>query len=126
MIGKEHFTSLYSPAREKAFTPKNIKAGFAATGLIPFNPDRVLRSMPAPLAEPAIPSADEVKVGSCQQDVELHYRQDEELQTPVTPVSAEAFMSLQNLIIQQDANPLDETSKQNLAKHLQKWTEYDC
>jgi hypothetical protein len=113
-IGKEHFTSLYSPARERAFTPKNIKAGFAASGLFPFNPDRVLRSMPAPPAEPAIPRADEVKVGSCQQDVEP--------QTPVTPVSAEAFMSLQNLIIQRDAHALDETSKQNLARHLQMCT----
>jgi hypothetical protein len=113
-IGKEHFTALYSPAREVAFTPKNIKAGFAASGLIPFNPDRVLRSMPAPPAEPAIPSADEVKVGSCRQDVEP--------QTPVTPVSAESFMSLQNLIIQQDAYALDETRKQNLARHLQKCT----
>jgi hypothetical protein len=113
-IGKEHFTALYSPAREVAFTPKNIKAGFAASGLIPFNPDRVLRSMPAPPAEPAIPSADEVKVGSCRQDVEP--------QTPVTPVSAESFMSLQNLIIQQDAHALDEMSKQNLARHLQKCT----
>jgi hypothetical protein len=47
-IGKEHFTCLYSPAREAAFTPKNIKAGFAASGLFPFNPDRVLRSMPTP------------------------------------------------------------------------------
>jgi hypothetical protein len=113
-IGKEHFTSLYSPARERAFMPKNIKAGFAASGLFPFNPDRVLRSMPAPLAEPAIPRADEVKVGSCRPDVEP--------QTPVTPVSAEAFMSLQNLIIQRDAHALDETSKQNLARHLQKCT----
>jgi hypothetical protein len=113
-IGKEHFTSLYSPARKIAFTPKNIKAGFAASGLFPFNPDRVLRSMPAPPAEPAIPRADEVKVGSCRQDVEP--------QTPVTPVSAEAFMSLQNLIIQRDAHTLDETSKQNLARHLQKCT----
>ena len=104
-IGKEHFTSLYSPARKTAFTPKNIKAGFAASGLFLFNPDRVLRSMPALPADPAIPSADEVKVGSCRQDVEL--------QTPVTPVSAEAFMSLQNLIIQRDAHALDETSKQN-------------
>ena len=48
MISKEHFTSLYSPARDRAFTPKNIKAGFATSGLFPFNPDRVLRSMPAP------------------------------------------------------------------------------
>jgi hypothetical protein len=61
---------LYSPARERAFTPKNIKAGFAASGLFPFNLDRVLRSMHAPLAEPAIPSADEVEVGSCRQDIE--------------------------------------------------------
>ena len=109
-IGKEHFTSLYSPVREKAFTPKNIKAGFAASGLFPFNPDRVLRSMPAPPAEPAIPRADEVKVGFRRQDVEP--------QTPVTPVSAEAFISLQNLIIQRYAHALDETSKQNLARHL--------
>ena len=91
-IGKEHFTSLYNLAREKAFTLKNIKAGFAASGLFPFNPDRVLRSMPAPPAEPAIPKADEMKAGS--------YRQDIEPQTPVTPITAEAFMSLQNLIIQ--------------------------
>jgi hypothetical protein len=112
-IGKEYFTALYSPARERAFTLKNIKAGFTASGLFPFNPDRVLRSMPAPLAKPAIPRVDEVKVGSCRQDVEP--------QTPVTPVSAEAFMSLQNLIIQ-DARALDETSKQKLVRHLQKGT----
>ena len=36
-IGKQHFTSLFSPARERAFTPKNIKAGFAASGLFSFN-----------------------------------------------------------------------------------------
>ncbi|TVY13330.1 hypothetical protein LARI1_G008576, partial [Lachnellula arida] len=47
------------PARDRAFTPKNIKAGFAASGLFPFNPDRVLRSMPAPPVEQPIPSADE-------------------------------------------------------------------
>ena len=79
-----------------------------------YNPDRVLKSMPAPPDKPAIPSADEVKVGSCRQDVEP--------QTPVTPLSAESFMSLQNLIIQRDAHALDEMSKQNLARHLQKCT----
>ncbi|KFY89000.1 hypothetical protein V500_06013, partial [Pseudogymnoascus sp. VKM F-4518 (FW-2643)] len=112
-IGKQHFTSLYSPARVRAFTPKNIKAGFAASGLLPFNPDRVLRHMPKPPAELNIPKADEVEVGPRQQDVEL--------QTPVTPVSAEALMSLQSLIIQRDAHALDETSKQDLARHLQKF-----
>ncbi|OBT39571.1 hypothetical protein VE00_09486 [Pseudogymnoascus sp. WSF 3629] len=69
--------------------------------------------MPKPAANLNIPKADEVKVGPRQQDVEL--------QTPVTPVSAEALMSLQSLIIQRDAHALDETSKQNLARHLQKF-----
>jgi hypothetical protein len=68
--------------------------------------------MPAPPAEPAIPSADKVKVGS--------YRQDVEPQMLVTPVSVESFILLQNLIIQRDTHALDETSKQNLARHLQK------
>jgi hypothetical protein len=111
-IGKEHFTPLYSPAREKAFTSKNIIAGFAASGLFPFNPDRVLRSMPKPLADLTIPKADEVNVEAC--------RENEVPQTPVTPVSAEGLVLLRNLIIEQDAGALDETSKRNLQRHLHK------
>jgi hypothetical protein len=112
-IGKQHFTSLFSPAREKAFTPKNIKAGFAASSLFPFNPDRVLRHMPKPPADLNVPKANEVNVGSCLQDVVLQMPV-----TPVTPVSAEGFMSLQNLIIKQDAYTLDNTSKQKLERHV--------
>ena len=78
----------------------------------PFNPDRVLKDIPKPPAELMIPKADEVKARS--------YLQDDILQTPVTPVSAEALMSLQNFIIKKHA--LDETSKRNLARHLQKLT----
>ena len=47
-IGKQHFTSLYSPTREKAFTKRNITAGWAACGLFPFNLDRVLRVISKP------------------------------------------------------------------------------
>jgi hypothetical protein len=90
-IGKQYFTSLFSPIRERVFIPKNIKAGFAASGLFLFNPDRVLRDMPKPPANLTISKADEVKVGSYLQDVVL--------QTLVILVSAEAFMLLQNLII---------------------------
>jgi hypothetical protein len=68
-IGKEHFIVLYSPTKKRAFTPKNIKAGFAASGLFPLNLDKVLKSMPALPAEPAILRADKVKVGSCQQNI---------------------------------------------------------
>jgi hypothetical protein len=111
-ISKQHFTSLFSLARERAFTLKNIKAGFAASGLFPFNPNRVLRHMLKPPTDLTIPKADKVEVGSCPQDIVL--------QTPVTLVSAEAFMSLQNLIIKQDAHALDDTSKQSLQRHVQK------
>jgi hypothetical protein len=56
-IGKEHFVALYSHARVRAFTSKNIKAGFTATGLIPFNPERVLRTIPRLTAELNIPAS---------------------------------------------------------------------
>ena len=110
-VGKQHFTSLYSPAREKAFTKRNITAAWAACGLFPFNPDRVLRVTPKPPAQSTVPRADEVKVGSCHQD--------EVPQTPVTPVSAEGLASLQNLI-KQDAHTLNGTSIQRLERHVQK------
>ncbi|KAH6677152.1 hypothetical protein B0J14DRAFT_583606 [Halenospora varia] len=38
------------------------------TGLFLFNPDRVLRVTPKPLAQLTVPRADEIKVGSCKQD----------------------------------------------------------
>jgi hypothetical protein len=66
--------------------PKNIKASFAISGLIPFNPDRVLRNIPAFLAKLAIPSVNKIRVGSCRQDIEP--------QTPVTPILAESFILL--------------------------------
>lgn len=62
------------------------KAGFAISSLFLFNLDRVLRSMPAPLAKQAILSADKVEVGSYWQDVEP--------QTPIILVLIEAFMLL--------------------------------
>ena len=112
-IGKEHFTSLYSPSRERALT-KNILAGWAKCGLGPFNPDRVLKDTPKPPAKLTIPKADEAKVGSCPQD--------DVLQTPVTPVSAEALISLQNFITKKYAHALDEANKQSLVRHLRKFT----
>jgi hypothetical protein len=47
-VDKEHFTSLYSFAREKAFSKRNITSAWAACGLFPDNPDRVLRNTPKP------------------------------------------------------------------------------
>ena len=64
-VGKQHFTSLYSPARERSLTPRNIKAGWSAAGLRPFDPDRVLRGIQKPLAEVCIPQEGRVKVEAC-------------------------------------------------------------
>jgi hypothetical protein len=44
-INKEEFLHLYYPAHVQAITEKNIQSGFAATGLVPFNPDQVLSTL---------------------------------------------------------------------------------
>jgi hypothetical protein len=49
VVNKEHLTSLYSPARAKGLTKKNILAGWAESGLFLFNPDRVLIEIRKPL-----------------------------------------------------------------------------
>ena len=110
-VSKKHFVSLYSPARERAFTKRNITGAWAASDLFPFNPDRALGATPKPPAQKIVLKADETKVGSCLQD--------EVLQTPVTPLSAEALTSLHNLI-KQDAHTLNEMSIQRLQRHVQK------
>jgi len=100
-IGKEHFTYLYSPARNQVFTSRNIRAGWAKAGLFPFNLDKVLSDIPKPLSEPNAPGTNEVRVGSCTHD--------QVPQTPVTPVSVEALTSLLDIIKQV---PDDETNRQ--------------
>ncbi|KAK7177538.1 transposase [Paraphaeosphaeria sporulosa] len=113
-IGKEHFTSLYKPARNKAFTKRNILAGWAATGLFPFNPDRVLRAIQKPPPKLIIPDGPRGQPASA-----LH---DEVLPTPLTPVTpktTEALASLRTLI-ERDACTLDQPTKQRLRKHVQK------
>ena len=59
-IGKEHFTSPHNAARGKAFTKRNITAAWAASGLFPFNPDRLLRTTPKLPAQLTVPEADEI------------------------------------------------------------------
>jgi hypothetical protein len=65
--------------------------------------------------EQTIPTADESKVRSCSQDEVL-----QPPMTPVTPVTAEDLASL-HILIEQDAHALDQTSKDALKRHLQKF-----
>jgi hypothetical protein len=111
MIGKQHFTSLYSPARKLAFSRRNILAAWGKAGLFPFNPDRVLRDLPKPSSQPSTTDTTEGR-GLVHDTVPP---------TPLTPVSVEALISLQTKIVQ-DACTLDKKSKQDLERHLQKLT----
>jgi hypothetical protein len=44
-IDKDDFLMIYPTVRQQVFTEQNIKSGFRATGLIPYNPERVLSSL---------------------------------------------------------------------------------
>ncbi|KAI1665637.1 DDE superfamily endonuclease [Pyrenophora tritici-repentis] len=110
-IGKEHFTYLYKPARDRAITKRNILAGWAATGLFPFHPERVLRDMPKPPAEHDNSRAD-VAATSSPNEVPL---------TRVTPVTAEGLTWLTDLIKQDAcAAASDDASRQRLQRRVQK------
>ncbi|CAI6270440.1 unnamed protein product [Periconia digitata] len=45
-IDKVDFLTTYKQVRDQAITEKNIQAGFLATGLVPYSPERVLSSLP--------------------------------------------------------------------------------
>jgi hypothetical protein len=51
-IDKHEFLPLYKQARQTALHQDNIRAGFAATGLVPYNPDRVLSQLHAEYQTP--------------------------------------------------------------------------
>ncbi|KAF2790796.1 DDE-domain-containing protein, partial [Melanomma pulvis-pyrius CBS 109.77] len=97
-IGKQHFTYLYSPARERALTKRNIIAAWRGSGLFPFNPNRVLADMPRPTKPPA-----ELTILT--------------LPTPTTPVSSEGLGSLLDMIKHM---PNDESSSQRKERLQQK------
>jgi hypothetical protein len=104
---------LYAPARERALTKRNIVAGWAAAGLFPFNPERVLRKTPKPPADPVVPIANEIVGTSSQSDTLLTPV------TPVTPVTAEGLSVLHDLIKRDVCTP-DEAGKQRLERRVQK------
>lgn len=69
-INKKHFISLYNLAKKITFTSKNIKVGFAANGLFPFNPDKIFKNMLVFSAESIVLKIDEMKMRFCRQDIE--------------------------------------------------------
>ncbi|KAF2027927.1 hypothetical protein EK21DRAFT_114412 [Setomelanomma holmii] len=93
-------------------TKKNILAGWAKSGLFPFNLDRLLRDITKPVADAPTPLPIRTGCGGSGP-----YPQHDIVQTPVTPVSLEALASLLTQIKQ---DPHDETSTKRHQKLVQK------
>ena len=80
MVGKQHFTLLYSRARDNALTKRNALAAWEGSGLWPLNPERVLPRIQKPeivSKHVAVPPASEPQR---------------------TPATAEGFIALRRLI----------------------------
>lgn len=103
-VGKQHFTSLYSRAREQTFISRNIKSDWSKTGLYSFSSDRVFKDNSKSLVELYVSKNDEVKMKSCSQGVVLQ-----------TSVTSKALISLRSRI-EHDAHLLDGPSKRHLQK----------
>jgi hypothetical protein len=103
MVGKQHFTPLYSRACNLAFMPRNIKSGWSKTGLYPFNPDRVLNDIQKPQVEAIVPQTASVTI-----DLPAHINM---LHTPVT---CESLTYLRTKIEQETA--LNSPSKYRFQK----------
>ena len=114
-IGKQHFTYIYSPARERALTKRNILAAWRGSGLFLFNPDRVLADIP----NPPKPADLTVTILNARESVESRplYA---ELLTPTTPVSSEGLTSLLNMITQITNNDLSTQRKERLQQKVYK------
>lgn len=56
-IDKLDFLQIFPEARKSAFTIENIQNSFAGTGLVPFNPDRVLSKLDIQLKTPTPPGS---------------------------------------------------------------------
>jgi hypothetical protein len=55
-IDKPEFLACLEKARIEAFSPSNIRSGFAAAGVVPFNPERVLSMFSRPITPPLAPT----------------------------------------------------------------------
>lgn len=118
---KEHFTALYNPVSIKDFTPRQIKDGFAACGLYPFNLDQVFKTMTKP-RKMTVSEIDKVMV-ELSRSVKSFQLKDAELHSPTAPVSAEGIASLQNMIVQQSTHVCREANRWRIQRPIHRLVE---
>jgi hypothetical protein len=107
-IGKQHFTYLYGPARDRAMTKKNVLAGWRASGLYPFNPDKVLTQLQKPVTEQAALTVKASEISP--------FIQGEIVQTPTSPTSVTAL----HIRLREDAYADDDAGRERVLRQTQK------
>jgi hypothetical protein len=101
-ITNDNFPNLLSRARRRAFTEKNIKAGFRASGIVPLNPNVILDKLhrpdtPPTVAEFTIPHSSETPRNATPPrsgtpaEVQAHEDAVWTCETPTTPASISAL-----------------------------------
>ncbi|OAP56314.1 hypothetical protein AYL99_09493 [Fonsecaea erecta] len=87
IVGKQHFTFLYSRARQTALTESNIISAWSKVGLFPFDPTRVLATISGSQTDKNAP-----QIAATQ----THLFSPDKIQA--TPVTSEDFAALRRLI----------------------------
>ena len=97
-IDKLDFLEAFKPARAAALNLSNICSGFAAAGLVPFNPERVLSRLQLKLRTPT-PPASETAIAA----------------TPKTPYTvaqlAQEYTTIKGLLKRRSKSPLSPTER---------------
>ncbi|KAJ5472057.1 hypothetical protein N7539_008626 [Penicillium diatomitis] len=106
-IGKQHFTYLYSRARNEFSTRRNKLSGWSKSGLQPFNPEKVLGGIQKPPEE----------IAQLQPDAGVNAPHPSSDEPPVTPVAFDGVCLLRK-IIEEDVRNLDVRGKLCFQKML--------
>ena len=99
-LGRNHIDKLdcleaFKPARAAALSSSNIRSGFAAAGLVPHNPERVLSRLQLKLRRPTPPASETAIAGR---------------QTPKTPYTVE-YTTIKGLLKQRSKSPPSPTEQ---------------
>ena len=99
-IDKLDFLEAFKPARAAALNLSNICSGFAAAGLVPFDPERVLSRLQLKLQTPTPPASETAIAAS---------------QTPKTPYTvaqlAQEYTTIKGLLKRRSKSPLSPTER---------------
>lgn len=112
-IGKQHFTYLYSPARQMASSLRNIRVAWSIARLYLFNPAKVLDQIPKPTAEYGATASNNANLNRDEHSRTIS------MQSPAKILSSEAAASVYNHI-KRDIHSFDEARAKCLQKQVQK------